>query len=132
MIYVESSGTDCLCVCVCSALSPVQFFCEPMTVAHQAPSVHGIFQARVVGRVAISSSRRSSRPRNRTQASCVSCVGRQILTHCATLAALTDLLIPVRSFASRLVFCLEDQVHSTSFCVFLLLLDSLSMYSCKI
>ena len=59
-------------------------------------SVHGIFQARVLERVAISSSRGPSQPRNRTQASYVSCIGRQILSHCATLEALTDLLIPVR------------------------------------
>ena len=118
-----------------SPISPVQLFCDPMTVAHQAPvqgfSVHGIFQARVLERVAISSSRGPSQPRNRTQASYVSCIGGQILSHCATLEALSDLLIPV-DFASGLAFCLEDQVHSTSFFVFFLLLDSLSIYSCKI
>jgi len=42
-------------------------------------SVHGISLARILEWVAISSSRGSSRPRDRTHVSCVSCVGRLIL-----------------------------------------------------
>ena len=41
------------------------------------PSVHGIFQIRILECVAISSSRATSQPRNRTL---VSCTGRWILT----------------------------------------------------
>ena len=41
--------------------------------------IHGISQARVLEQVAISSSRGSSRPRDRTHVSCVSCLGRHIL-----------------------------------------------------
>ena len=44
-------------------------------------SVHGISQGRILEWVALSSSKRSSRPRNLP---CVSCVGRQILYHWAT------------------------------------------------
>ena len=44
-------------------------------------SVHGIFQARILESVAISSSRGSSLPRDLTH---VSCVGRRVLYHCAT------------------------------------------------
>ena len=44
-------------------------------------SVHGIFQARILEWVAISFSRGSSRPRDRTHASCI---GRQILYHWTT------------------------------------------------
>ena len=47
-------------------------------------SVHRILQARVLEWVAISSSRGSSRPRDQTCVSCISCTGRQILYHCAT------------------------------------------------
>ena len=43
--------------------------------------VHGIFQARILEWVAISSSRGSSQPRDRT---CVSCIGRWILYHWVT------------------------------------------------
>ena len=48
-------------------------------------SVHGIFQARVLERVAISSSRGSSWPRNQTH---VSCVGGRCFTFWATREAL--------------------------------------------
>ena len=46
-------------------------------------SVHGIFQARIWEWVSISSSRGASWPRNLTQVSCISCIGR-ILYRCAT------------------------------------------------
>ena len=42
--------------------------------------VHRIFQARILEWVAISYSRGSSQPKNQTQVSSISCVGRQILT----------------------------------------------------
>ena len=44
-------------------------------------SVLGISRARVLECVAISSSRASSWPRDWTQVSCVSCIGRQVLYH---------------------------------------------------
>ena len=55
------------------SLSRVRLFVTPQTVAYQA-TVHGIFQARVLEWVAISFSRVSSRPRDRTQVSLI--VGR--------------------------------------------------------
>ena len=54
------------------------------TVACQALSVLGILQARILEWVAISFSRGSSWPRDRT---CVSCIGRGILYHGATREA---------------------------------------------
>ena len=50
--------------------------CNPMDCSLPGASVHEIFQARVLKWVAISSSRESSLPRNRTH---VSCIGRWIL-----------------------------------------------------
>ena len=47
-------------------------------------SVHGIFQARILEKIAISSSKVSSWPRDWTHISWISCIGRQILYHCAT------------------------------------------------
>ena len=44
-------------------------------------SVHGIFQARILERVAISYSRGPSPPRDQTHVSCICCIGRQILYH---------------------------------------------------
>ena len=46
--------------------------------------VHGIFQARILEWVAISSSRESSWLRDQTRVSWVSCTGRRILYHCTT------------------------------------------------
>ena len=45
--------------------------CDPMDRSLSGSSVHGIFQARVLEWIAISFSRRSSHPRNRTQVSCI-------------------------------------------------------------
>ena len=52
--------------------------CNPVDCTHQGSSVHGIFQARILEWVAISSSSGCSPPRDRTW---VSCIGRQILYH---------------------------------------------------
>ena len=78
-----------------SHFSCVRLFVTPWTVAHQAPlsmgfsrweywsgsSVHGILQARTLEWVAVSFSRRSSRPSDQTSGSYVSCTGSQVLYH---------------------------------------------------
>ena len=46
--------------------------CYPMDYSSPGSSVHGIFLARILEWVAISSSRGSSQPRDRTQVSCLS------------------------------------------------------------
>ena len=56
-------------------------FCDPMDSSLPGSSAHDILQARILVWVAISSSRGSSRPRDWTCISCVSCIGRQILYH---------------------------------------------------
>ena len=50
----------CVCVCVQSCLT----LCNPMDCSLPGSSVHGIFQARIVEWIAISSSRGSSQPRD--------------------------------------------------------------------
>ena len=47
----------------------VRLFCDPMDCSPPGSSVHGILQARILERVATSSSRGSSPPRDRTQVS---------------------------------------------------------------
>ena len=69
------------------SLNHVWFFAIPRTIAPQALTVHGIFQARILEWVAISSPRGSSRPRDRTRVSYISCIGRRILYHWATREA---------------------------------------------
>ena len=72
----RTEGNHWLCVCLCvSHFSHVWFFVTLWTVNLPGFSVHGIFQARILERVAMPSSRVSSWPRDWTQ---VSCTGRQI------------------------------------------------------
>ena len=61
----------------------VSHSCDPMDCGPPV-SVYGISQARILKWAAISFSRGSSQPRDRT---CVSCIGRQILSHWATWEA---------------------------------------------
>ena len=48
--------------------------CDPVDYSPPGSSIHGILQARILEWVAISFSRGSSQPRDRTQVSCI--VGR--------------------------------------------------------
>ena len=61
-------------------LSPVRL-CDPMDCSPPGSSVHGILQARVLEWVAVSFSRSSSRHRDQTHVSYVSCIGRRVLYH---------------------------------------------------
>ena len=54
---------------------------DSMDCSPPGSSVHGISQARILEWVAMPSSRGSSRPRELTCISCISCIGRQILYH---------------------------------------------------
>ena len=65
MLLAAAWITDCMPNC----FSCVQLFMTPWTIVHWAPLY--ILQARILELVAISYSRRSSRPRDRTQVSCV-------------------------------------------------------------
>ena len=62
--------------CICSVVS--ESSC-PMDCSPPGSSLHEIFQARILDCGAISYSRGSSRSRDQTQVSCVSCIGRWIL-----------------------------------------------------
>ena len=62
--------------CCCCVLSHVWLFANPWT-SPPGFSVHGIFHAGILEWVAISSSRGSSQPRDRTLISCVSCSGKR-------------------------------------------------------
>ena len=63
-------------------LCPV--ICNPMDCSPPGSSVHGILQARILEWVAISFSKGSSQPRDRTQ---VSCTAGRFFTICATREA---------------------------------------------
>ena len=52
---------------------------DPIDCSLPGPSVHGVIQARILEWIALPSSRGSSRPRDWTCVSYISCVGRQVL-----------------------------------------------------
>ena len=81
IVEVQRIALHCMHVQFCPAL------CNPMDCSSPVSSVHGISQARVLEWVAISYSRGSSRPRDRTDNSCFSYIGRLILYHWATWEA---------------------------------------------
>ena len=71
-------------VCVCVLTQLCLTLCNPMDCSLPDSSVHGIFQARILEWVTISHSRRSCQPTDQTCISCVFCISRQIVYHCAT------------------------------------------------
>ena len=74
---IQNSGPSyplCVVLCACAQLCPTHGL-------YPGSSVHGVSQERILEQVAISSFRGSSRPRDWTHASCISCTGRRILSH---------------------------------------------------
>ena len=74
-----SSKHLCVCVCVYVSHSVMSNSLRARELSPPSSSVHGILQARTLEWAAISSSRESSRPRDRTLVSYVSCIDRQVL-----------------------------------------------------
>ena len=119
--YIKISHLLCLscalvsiimCVCVLSRFSHVRLFATPCSLL--VSSVPVILQARILEWVAMSSSRRSSQPRDWTHVSCNSCSAGGFFTHWATWEALQSLhilsilavlsLLP-RSVSSHIFIC---------------------------
>ena len=80
-LSLEVSYLMCMCAHSCLTL------CDSMDCSLPGSSIHGIFQGRILEWVAISLSRRFSRPRDWTRVSCDSCIGRWVLYHCTTQEA---------------------------------------------
>ena len=77
---VKAQGKECLggeFMCPVSQWFPT--LCNPMHGSPPGSSVHGIYQARILKSVAISSSRGSSRPRDRTCVFWGPCIGRWVI-----------------------------------------------------
>ena len=72
---------------MCSVTKLCQTHCDPIDGNLPGSSVHGIVQASIVEWLAMPSSKGSSLPREQTQVSCVSCIGRRILYHCTSWEA---------------------------------------------
>ena len=74
---------------VCAQSYPT--LCDSMNCSPPGSSVHGVLQARILEWITMPSSRGSSRPRDRTGISCVSCTAGGFSTHWATWEAHTNL-----------------------------------------
>ena len=72
-------NVNAMCMPAVLQLSPT--LCDPMDCSPPGSSVHGILQAIILEWVAISSPRGFCQPRDKTQVSCGSCIGRQVLYH---------------------------------------------------
>ena len=70
----------CVGVCVCSVVQLCLTLCDPVGCSLPGSSVHRISQARILKWVIMLSSRGSSRPRDQTCVSYVSCVAGGIFT----------------------------------------------------
>ena len=68
---------------------------DPMDYCPPGSSAHGILQARILEWVARPSSRGSSRPRDQTHVSYVSCSGRRVLYHWCHPQALSKCTLPL-------------------------------------
>ena len=65
-----------VCVCMCSVGQSCLTFWGPRYCSPPGPSTHGIFQARTLEQVAISYSKESFQPRDKT---CISWTGRKFI-----------------------------------------------------
>ena len=74
--------------------------CDPVDCNPPGSSVHGIRQARILEWVAVPSSRGSSRPRDQTHISSVSCLGG-FLTTSATWEGCGETQIPTKAPRKR-------------------------------
>ena len=63
----------CVCVCVFVYAQSCLILCHPVECSPPGSSLHGSFQARILGWFATSSSMGSSRPKDWTGISCISC-----------------------------------------------------------
>ena len=77
---------------VCSFAQLCPALCHCVDGSPPSSSVHGISQARILKWVAMSYSRGSSHPRDRTH---VSCIGRWALYHWATYQTFSQVILPL-------------------------------------
>ena len=77
-VYMKKSMYISVCLHA-KSLQSCPTFCDPMDCILPGFSVHGILQTRIVEWVAISFSRGSSPPRNRTSVSTSSCISRWVI-----------------------------------------------------
>ena len=82
VLYSSHCGSNRMLVCVYAQLYVT--LCNAKDIAPPGSSVYGTFQARILEQIAISYSRGSFQPSEWTHISCISCIGRHVLSHCTT------------------------------------------------
>ena len=87
----SSLPSNCVRVCA-KSLESCLTLCNPMHCCLPGSSVHGVLQARILAWLVLSFSRESSQPRDRTQVSYISCIGRWVLYHYTTWEAPPNLI----------------------------------------
>ena len=97
-----------LLLCSVAQLHPT--ICNPMDCSSSSSSVHGILQARTLEWIAISYSRGSFQPRDRTPVSSVSCTGRQILYQLCHLGSPTYWCLAIWKNISSYPSCFLSQI----------------------
>ena len=89
--YIRLHPSLCVCVCVCAVCLLRYSVMSNSLLPHGLQPIRLLcpwnFPGKILEGVAISYSKGSSQPRDRTHISCVSCIGRQILQHWATSEA---------------------------------------------
>ena len=107
----------------CSIIKLCPTLINSMDCSTLGSSVGGIFQARILERVAISFSRRSSQSRGWTHVSWVSCIDRQILYQWATCEAIhvniTKRNHQIYQRSSSRNFCLILLIFRVNTCIYL-------------
>ena len=88
IMYFQAGGMLCSAAQLCLTL------CDPMDCNLPGSSAHWTFQARILEWGAISYSRGSFPPRDRTHFSYIFCIGRQVLYHCVAWETLIFALRP--------------------------------------
>ena len=83
-VAVKASSSLGYCKSCAHSLQSCPTLCDPIDCSLPGSSVHGVHQARILARVAISFSRGSSQLQDWTCVSCVSCIVRQIHYHCTS------------------------------------------------
>ena len=63
--------------CIVWSALVISDLCNPLDFSPPSSSVHGVLQGRILERIALTSSRGSSQPRDLAHISYVSCIGRQ-------------------------------------------------------
>ena len=99
-------------VCVLSCFSRVRLFVTLWIIACQAPLSMGLSrQEWILGWVAMPYSRGISQPRDQTWASCVSCIGRQVLYHYHHLGSPTLMIAHNNSASPHSLWYLSAKSH---------------------